>query len=114
MMSKKPTSDAMEIIEGMIGDDAETRELYEQAKVNVHVAQLIYDARTEAGLSQTELARMVGTTQSVISRLENADYEGHSLSMLNRVAQALNREVKIDLVPIVPSLEDAALPRPSV
>ena len=59
-MSKKPTSDAMEIIEGMIGDDAETRELYEQAKVNVHVAQLIYDARTEAGLSQTELARMVG------------------------------------------------------
>ena len=114
MMSKKPTSDAMEIIEDMIGDDAETRELYEQAKVNVHVAQLIYDARTEAGLSQTELARMVGTTQSVISRLEDADYEGHSLSMLNRVAQALNREVKIDLVPIVPSLEDAALPRPSV
>ena len=114
MMSEKPTSDAMEIIEGMIGDDAETRELYEQAKVNVHVAQLIYDARTEAGLSQTELARMVGTTQSVISRLEDADYEGHSLSMLNRVAQALNREVKIDLVPIVPSLEDAALPRPSV
>lgn len=114
MMSKKPTSDAMEIIDRMIGDDAETRELYEQAKVNVHVAQLIYDARTEAGLSQTELARMVGTTQSVISRLEDADYEGHSLSMLNRVAQALNREVKIDLVPIVPSLEDAALPRPSV
>ena len=113
-MAKKPTSDAMEIIDRMIGDDAETRESYEQAKVNVHVAQLIYDARTEAGLSQTELARMVGTTQSVISRLEDADYEGHSLSMLNRVAQALNREVKIDLVPIVPSLEDAALPRPSV
>ena len=113
-MAKKSTSDAIEIIERMIGDDAETRELYEQAKVNVHVAQLIYDARTEAGLSQTELARMVGTTQSVISRLEDADYEGHSLSMLNRVAQALNREVKIDLVPIVPSLENASLPRPSV
>lgn len=112
-MSKKPTSDAMEIIERMIGNDAETRELYEQAKVNVHVAQLIYDARTEAELSQTELARMVGTTQSVISRLEDADYEGHSLSMLNRVAQALNREVKIDLVPIVPSLEDASFPHPS-
>ena len=113
-MAKKPTSDAMEIIDRMIGDDAETRELYEQAKVNVHVAQLIYDARTEAGLSQTELARMVGTSQSVISRLEDADYEGHSLSMLNRVAQALNREVKIDLVPTVPNLEDASFPRPSV
>ncbi|MEM7594286.1 MAG: helix-turn-helix transcriptional regulator [Cyanobacteria bacterium P01_A01_bin.83] len=114
MMAKKPTSDAMEIIDRMIGDDAETRELYEQAKVNVHVAQLIYDARSSAGLSQTELARMVGTTQSVISRLEDADYEGHSLSMLNRVAQALDREVKIDLVPIVPSQEDAFVPRPSV
>ncbi len=114
MMSKKPTSDGMEIIERMIGDDAETREMYEQAKVNVHVAQLIYDARNEAGLSQTELARIIGTTQSVISRLEDADYEGHSLSMLNRVAQALDREVKIDLVPIVPSLEDASFPHPSV
>lgn len=114
MMSKKPTSDGMEIIDRMIGDDTEVREMYEQAKVNVHVAQLIYDARTEAGLSQTALARMIGTTQSVISRLEDADYEGHSLSMLSRVAQALDREVKIDLVPIVPSLEDASFPSPSV
>ncbi|MEO0835594.1 MAG: helix-turn-helix transcriptional regulator [Cyanobacteria bacterium J06642_3] len=114
MTPKKPISDAMEIIDRMIGDDTETRELYEQAKVNVHVAQLIYDARSSAGLSQIELARMVGTTQSVISRLEDADYEGHSLSMLNRVAQALNREVKIDLVPIASSLEDTSFPRPSV
>ncbi|MDJ0682519.1 MAG: helix-turn-helix transcriptional regulator [Xenococcaceae cyanobacterium MO_167.B52] len=113
MMARKPTSDGMEIIDRMIGDDPEMRSMYEQAKVNVHVAQLIYDARTEAGLSQKELAEMVNTTQSVISRLEDADYEGHSLSMLSRVAQALNREVKIDLVPIVPDLENATLPRPS-
>ncbi len=113
MKSKKATSDGMEIIERIIGDDAEVREMYEQAKANVHVAQLIYDARTEAGLSQTELAQMVGTTQSVISRLEDADYEGHSLSMLNRVAQALNRQVKIDLVPIVSSLDDASFQHPS-
>lgn len=111
---REKTSDAMKIIDNMIGDDEELRELCEQATVNAHVAQLIYDARTEAGLSQTELARMIGTTQSVISRLEDADYEGHSLSMLNRVAQALNREVKIDLVPAaVPSLEDVSFPRPS-
>ena len=111
---KKKTTDAIKIIDQMIGDDEELREMCEQATVNAHVAQLIYDARTEAGLSQTELARMIGTTQSVISRLEDADYEGHSLSMLNRVAQALNREVKIDLVPIVPSLENASFPRSSV
>jgi len=82
----------------MIGDDRELREKCEQATINAHVAQLIYTARTEAGLSQKELAKMIGTTQSVISRLEDADYEGHSLSILNRIAKALNHEVKIDLI----------------
>ena len=99
----KNTTDGIKILENMIGDDAELREVYEQAKVNVQVAQLIYDARIEAGLSQRELARMIGTTQSVISRLEDADYEGHSLSILSRIAQVLNRKVKIDLVPVSPS-----------
>ena len=94
------TTDGMKIIDSMIGDDAELREMCEQATVNAHVAQLIYDARTGAGLSQTELAQMIDTTQSVISRLEDADYEGHSLSMLSRIAKALNREVKINLVPV--------------
>lgn len=36
-------------------------------------AQLIYDAREEAGLTQKQLATAVGTTQSVISQLESAD-----------------------------------------
>ena len=112
-MTKK-TTDGMKILDSMIGDDAELREMCEQSTVNAHVAQLIYDARSSAGLSQKELAEMIGTTQSVISRLEDADYEGHSLSMLSRVAQALDRQVKIDLVPIVPSLEEASFPRPSV
>jgi ribosome-binding protein aMBF1 (putative translation factor) len=94
------TSDGIKIIDSMIGDDTELRVLCEVASLNAHVAQLIYDARTEAGLSQKELALMIGTTQSVISRLEDADYEGHSLSMLSRIAMALNRLVKIELVPV--------------
>ena len=96
----KKTTDAVEIMKDMIGDDPQLQQMYNEATVNAHVAQLIYDARTLAGLSQTELAKLIGTTQSVISRLEDADYEGHSLSMLSRIAQALGREVKIDLVPI--------------
>ena len=51
MSTKKSISDGMEIINRMIGEDPEMRSMYEQAKVNVHVAKLIYDARTEAGLS---------------------------------------------------------------
>ncbi len=95
------TTDGLKILDSLIGNDAELREMCQQATINAHVAQLIYDARTEAGLSQKELASMIDTTQSVISRLEDADYEGHSLSMLSRIARALNREVKIDRVPLV-------------
>lgn len=105
-MSKK-TTDAIKIIDQMIGDDEQLREMCEQATINAHVAQLIYDARTEARLSQKELADKIGTTQSVISRLEDADYESHSLSMLSRIAHALNHEVKIDLIPTPPTLEKA-------
>ena len=103
-MSKK-TTDAIKIIDQRIGNDEQLREMCEQATINAHVAQLIYDSRIEAGLSQQELADLIGTTQSVVSRLEDADYDGHSLSMLSRIAMALNREVKIDLVPVISALD---------
>ena len=64
-----------------------------------HVASLIYEVRTQAGLSQKELAERIGTRQPVISRLEDADYEGHSLSMLIRIAETLDHELEIKLVP---------------
>ncbi len=43
---------------------------------------------------------MVSAPASVICRLEDADYEGHSLPMLNRIAEAMNRRVEIRFVPI--------------
>ena len=55
------------------------------------IAQKIYDMRAAAGLTQTELARLAHTTASVICRLEDAEYEGHSLSMLHRIATALHK-----------------------
>jgi predicted transcriptional regulator len=51
--------------------------------------------RTEAGLTQERLAELVGTTQSVISRLEDSDYDGHSLSMLSRIAEALQKKLTL-------------------
>lgn len=49
------TTDAMKIIDSIIGNDPELRDLCEQASLNARMAQLIYDVRTEAGLSKTEL-----------------------------------------------------------
>jgi ribosome-binding protein aMBF1 (putative translation factor) len=63
------------------------------------VAQTIYDARTKAGLSQSELAALIGSKQPVIARLEDADYEGHSLTMLQRIAAALEQRLELRFVP---------------
>jgi DNA-binding XRE family transcriptional regulator len=70
----------------------------EEARANDSVARKIAALRVQAGLSQRQLAKLVGTTASVICRLENADYEGHSLAMLNRIAAALNQRVEIRFV----------------
>ena len=71
----------------------------EEATVNALVAGAIYDARKASGLTQEQLANMIGTKQPVISQLENADYEGHSLSMLKRIADALGKRLEIRFVP---------------
>jgi transcriptional regulator with XRE-family HTH domain len=53
--------------------------------------------RKKAGLSQKELAKRVGTSQQQISRLESPSYEGHSLSMLRRVAKVLGASVHVEI-----------------
>jgi transcriptional regulator with XRE-family HTH domain len=55
--------------------------------------------RTQAGLTQRQLAAKLGTTASVICRLEDADYEGHSLAMLRRIAEVLGKRIEIRFVP---------------
>jgi len=57
------------------------------------------DVRTGAGLTLRELAERIGTKQSVIARLEDADYEGHSLSMLKRIADAVGKRLEIWMAP---------------
>lgn len=63
------------------------------------VALQIAALREQAGLSQKELAKMLKTSQQQISRLESPGYEGHSLSMLRRVAQALHAHVRVTIEP---------------
>lgn len=83
-----------------IGDDPERIGSVEEESANLDVAQKIYDLRSAAGLSQRALAKLVGTTASVICQLEDADYEGHSLSMLRRIAAAVDKRVVIRFVPL--------------
>jgi ribosome-binding protein aMBF1 (putative translation factor) len=98
MATKK--KDALDqTIHKFVGGDAGRQAMLDEEIVNVEAAQLVYQLRTKAGLSQRELAKRVGTTASVICRMEQADYES-SLPMLRRIAAALNRRLELRAVPI--------------
>ena len=107
MAKKEKTSDAVRILrDRYVKDDPQRIASVEVERVNAQVARMIYDLRSDAGLTQRELAELVGTTQSAISRLEDADYEGHSLSMLNRIAEALKQKMTIVMTPKGPGVRD--------
>src|SRR3989304_5688226 len=96
MAKKERTRDAVQILHGRyVKDDPERKAALQEERMNAEVARLLHDMRTAAELSQQQLADLIGTTQSVISRLEDADYEGRSLTMLERIAHALNQKLTV-------------------
>src|SRR5439155_22114958 len=98
---RKPTKDAVEVLERRYYEGKpERRAALEEARANDAVARKIYELRSKAVLTQRELAKLVGTTASVICLLEDADYEGHSMAMLTRIAAALNQRVEIRFIPL--------------
>ena len=105
---RKRTTDAVEILHRRYYTGQPKRlAALEEERANADVARQIAALRTKAGLTQAQVAKLIGTAASVISRLEDADYEGHSLSMLRRIAAALQSRVEIRFVPLKRSLQPA-------
>jgi transcriptional regulator with XRE-family HTH domain len=103
MMASKTgsTTDALEILHRRYYDGKPERlASLEEERLNAKIARELYELRTAAGLSQRKLAELAGTQASVICRLENADYEGHSLSKLQEIAAALQKRVEVHFVPL--------------
>ena len=99
MAKKRTTSDAVKILHNRyIKNNPKMAQLLQDEREKSEVARQIYNIRKKAGLTQAELAGEIGTTQSVISCLESADYNGHSLEMLRRIAHALNCRVEVRIV----------------
>lgn len=97
---RKATTDAVEILRRRYIDGRPDQgRAMEEIRADSRVARMIRDLRTAAGLTQRQLAALVGTSASVICRLEDADYEGHSLGMLRRIATALGMKVEVRLIP---------------
>ena len=98
---RQPTRDGLEIIYRRYFEGRPERIAdIEEARASAAIARQVFELREKAGLSRRGLARLVGTTQTVIRTLEEDDYEGHSLEMLQRIAHALGRRVDIRLLPI--------------
>lgn len=99
--NRKATSNGLEILRRRYYQGKPDREAaLAQERASAEIAREIFVLREEAGLTQKQLADLVGTTPSVICRLEDADYEGHSLTMLRRIAEALGRRVEVRFVPV--------------
>jgi ribosome-binding protein aMBF1 (putative translation factor) len=97
-MKKKKTANSLEILNRRHPPTAADLEMRTAFRQQIEIAELIHRARLNAGLSQRELAQRIGTTASVICRLEDADYGGHSLGILRRIAQALGQRVEVRFV----------------
>ena len=77
--------------------DEDFRREYDALEEEFSIAAQLIEARTKANLTQEQVARRMGTTQSVVARLES----GHplpSLRTLRRYASAVGRKVEIRLV----------------
>ena len=91
-----------------VGRDPGRIRAYEEALADAEVGMMVHELRIFEGLTQAQLAERIGTTASAISRVESADYRGHSLAMLRRIAGAVGRKVAILFLPESEKVESAA------
>jgi ribosome-binding protein aMBF1 (putative translation factor) len=96
----KPTSDGIAILERRYYSDPKRMADLERARLHAKLAQAIYTRRKALGLTQAELAKRAKTSISQICRLEDADYDGHSLNTALRVMAALERRLELRVVPL--------------
>lgn len=96
---KRPKDDLDRTIEEALKRDPSLEKKLERAGQAWDIAFQIYDLRKKAGLTQSQLAKLVGTKQSNIARIEAADYTGYTLTTLEKVTKALKAKLEIRIVP---------------
>jgi len=92
------TKNLAEAIRRKLASDNDLAAAVDAERFNLNVGSAIHEARSAAGLTQRQLAERVGMHQSAIARLEDADYDGHSLRTLERIAFALGKRIEISFV----------------
>ena len=78
--------------------DPEFKAHYQEERQALKLAIKIAELRDQKGLSQQQLAKLMGTSQQAISRIESGEYEGFTLKTLEKIAEATGMRVKIEFV----------------
>ena len=93
------TKNFADVIRSKLAANPDLAALVEEEAFYAQIAEAIYEARKAASLTQTQLASRINTQQSVIARMEDADYHGHSLTQLRKIAAALDMNLCIEFFP---------------
>jgi DNA-binding XRE family transcriptional regulator len=78
--------------------DLEFRAHYQEERQALQLAMKIARLREKKGLSQQQMAKLMGTSQQAVSRIESGEYEGFTLKTLEKIAEATGTKVKIEFV----------------
>lgn len=92
------TKNFAEVIRRKLASDNDLAAAVDAERFNANIGSVIYEARTQAELTQKQLADRIGMHQSAIARLEDADYDGHSFKTLQRIASSLGKRIEITFV----------------
>ncbi len=96
---KRQKDDLDRLTEKLLEQDPSLQEEFVRAEQAWNIAFQIRDLREQAGLTQKQLAELVGTKQSNIARIEDADYTGYTLKTLEKVTKALRARLEVRIVP---------------
>jgi ribosome-binding protein aMBF1 (putative translation factor) len=96
---KRQKDDLDGLTEKLLEQDPSLQEEFVRAEQAWDIAFQIRDLREQAGLTQKQLAELVGTKQSNIARIEDADYTGYTLKTLEKVTKALRARLEVRIVP---------------
>lgn len=96
---KRRKDDLDRTIEKILKKDPSFKEKLEKAGQAWDIAIQIYDLRKKAGLTQKQLAELIGTKQSNIARIESADYTGYTFQTLEKVTKVLKAKLEIRIIP---------------
>lgn len=96
---RRKKDDLDRLTEKLLKQDPTIQEEFDRADQAWDIAFQIFDLRKKAGLTQKQLAEIVGTKQSNIARIEDADYTGYTLKTLEKVTKALRARLEIKIVP---------------